>query len=108
MSPSTEARLWGYALATYGLGDVATTKYGMELRGVNEAHPVSAGILDSSGFEGMVATKAAVLFAAYLVYRAAPPEHRVGIPIGLGLLGTAIVANNTAVISQALDAGGSA
>lgn len=107
MNPQTEARLWGYAVATYGFGDVVTTAYGMELDAVNEAHPVSDEILGAAGVEGMVATKALVLFVAYAAYKAAPAEHRVGIPIGLALLGTAVVANNTAVIGQALDAGGS-
>jgi len=93
--------LWTTAIATYGVGDVATTAYGLSLTGVNEAHPISEAILGTSGIVGMVAVKAGALTLLYSLYRLANDDYNIGVPLGITALGSAIVANNTSVILSA-------
>lgn len=97
-----EPRLWGLALATYGVGDLVTTGLGLKLPEVNESHPVSEAIIDSAGMGGMVGTKMLVLTGFAAGYSIAPEEFRVGIPLGLSLIGSVIVLNNGAVIASAM------
>lgn len=97
----TENKLWMGAMALFGAGDVATTAYGLQQSGVVEAHPVSAEILASGGVEGMIATKALFFTGASLLYAVSPEEHRVGVPLGLTVMGAGITIANTVTIAKA-------
>jgi len=94
--------LWGAAVTTFGVGDVLTTYYGLQQEGVHESHPLSEFVLGSGGAAGMVAMKLVVFAVAlYAARNVAPEEWAVGIPIGLTLLGTVVVANNLSVMEAA-------
>jgi len=89
--------LWTTAIATWGIGDVITTQYGLE-RGVEEAHPVMAQVLDRYGTEGMIAVKLIALGVFLVLYFKLPKPNRLGVPIGLILLGVAIIGWNLAAV----------
>lgn len=94
--------IWLGAVATFGVGDVLTTMKGLEMTGVEEAHPLSEVVLGVGGPTGMILMKALVFAGAFYAYEnVAPKDWRVGIPIGLTVLGTLIVMNNLLVISAA-------
>lgn len=101
----TELSMWYAAVATFGVGDILTTRAGLQLANVQENHPVSQEVLGVGGTEGMVAVKVALFLGAYLAWRHSPEEYRIGIPLGLALLGTLVVTNNAAVIDQASEDG---
>ena len=94
--------LWVAAVSTFGIGDVVTTHIGMQQTGVYEAHPLSDLILESTGSGGMVVWKAATILGFYVVsQRYVPEEWRMGVPLGLTILGVLIVWNNLRVIQAA-------
>lgn len=85
---------WHGALLTFGVGDVLTTVVFLST-GMNfEGNPVAQDLL-GHGLWILPVWKAGVLAAFYALYRAAPRTARVGIPLGLTLLGTLITAWNT-------------
>jgi len=88
-------KLWLWAVLTFGVGDVLSTWYFLQRPGNVESNPVALGILNEFGYFGLVAWKAVVfgLFAG--LYRVTPREVRVGVPIGLAVFGTLIIAWNT-------------
>jgi hypothetical protein len=83
----------------YGPGDLATTWAGLRV-GASERHPTAAQAIADAGPWVLVPWTIAALglFAAAYVALEGRRE-RVGIPIGLALVGAAIVANNLAVIA---------
>lgn len=94
--------LWGAAAATFGLGDIVTTHYGLQQAGVEEAHPLSDLVLGVGGTPAMIAVKVVVFAVAlYAAGNVVPRDWAVGIPVGLLMLGTVIVANNVNVLARA-------
>lgn len=102
---SVDRQAWTWAVLTYGLGDVLSTHHGLQYDLVEESHPLSEAVLELGGTEAMIAVKILVFLAAYAGYSLTPEDWRVGIPIGLALLGTVIVANNAVVIAAARSGG---
>jgi hypothetical protein len=84
---------WLLGIYEYVLGDLGTTMLGLR-RGFDEAHPVSAVILDLSGVYGMLIAKTVVLGLAYILYRQSPEAWQRGVPIGLFAIGLIIVTWN--------------
>lgn len=83
--------LWSIAIVFFGIGDVVTTSIGLSMAAVHEAGPVTSLFLDKYGLLAMVAVKLAVLSGFYLLWRLAPNRYRVGVPLGLALLGVVVV-----------------
>lgn len=83
--------LWLIAIAFFGIGDVVTTAVGLSMAAVHEAGPVTSLFLDQYGLLAMVAVKFAVFGGFYLLWRLAPRHYRVGVPLGLALLGVLVV-----------------
>lgn len=96
-----EEILWTTSVLTYGVGDIFTTTIGLRQPGVIEAHPISASILETSGVGGMIAIKALTLIGFGALWRISPEEIRIGVPVGLTMLGSGIVLNNIRIISEA-------
>lgn len=93
----TARALWAAALATFVAGDAATTHVGVAL-GASEAHPLSDVVLSLGGTPAMLLVKLAAVAGLYCLYRASPRDWRVGVPLGLALLGSAVVGWNAAVV----------
>lgn len=93
--------LWTAAVALWVVGDLATTWLGLRL-GAVERHPAAAQAIEAGGPAVLLPMQLAALalfVAAYVSLGSVGVRERVGIPIGLALLGAAIVANNAAVIA---------
>lgn len=93
--------LWYTALATYGIGDIATTHKGLQISGVEEANPLGRAVFGDAGTPGLIGLKMIAFTGAGIAYGAVPEKHNVGIPIGLSLLGTYATVSNIRTIIQA-------
>lgn len=89
--------LWLSAIALFALGDAVTTHYGL-LWGAYEANRTVLTVVDRAGVAGIISIKALVCGVAYAAYRLLPSRHAVGIPMGLSLLGSAVVTWNLAIL----------
>lgn len=89
--------LWLSAIALFALGDAVTTHYGL-LWGAYEANSAVVSVVERAGVAGILAIKAVVCGGAYAAYRLLPSRHAVGIPMGLSLLGSAVVTWNLAIL----------
>ena len=89
---------WVAALSTFGVGDVGTTVVGIALFGAVEASPTVAPLLDAYGFGILVVLKAAVLLGFWYLYSIVPETWKLGVPVGLSLLGSVVVAWNLSVL----------
>jgi uncharacterized membrane protein len=90
--------LWAVALLCFGAGDVMTTTVGLRMSGVVELHPLAAHLFRDSGLGAMIALKTAVFGGCYLCWKRVPEPHSVGVPLGLAILGVAVVAWNVRVL----------
>lgn len=86
-----ETRLWGIAIAFFGVGDVVTTSLGLRLDGVSEAGVVTSILLEQYGLVSMLAVKIAMFTVFYFVWLSTPRPHRAGVPLGLAVLGVIVV-----------------
>lgn len=93
--------LWLAAVAFFGVGDVLTTSIGLEVSGVREAGPVTGALIETYGLPSMVAAKTGIICGCYALWAFAPRPSRVGIPLGLAVLGIAVVWWNLLVIALA-------
>lgn len=89
---------WLVAVALFGLGDLGLTLFGLLGGRAVEAHPIAGAVVAGYGVWVLVPLKLAVLGLFYGLYRAAPREVRVGVPLGLALLGGVVVAWNAYVL----------
>lgn len=94
---SAETRLWGVAVAFFGVGDVVTTSFGLRMDGVYEAGAVTGVLLEQYGLASMLVVKIALLTVFYLLWRSTARPHRVGVPLGLAILGVIVVWWNLSV-----------
>lgn len=92
--------LWAVAVAFYGVGDLATTFVGLAFESVVEVGPVAA-LTVYYGPMACLALKGGSFLACGLLWRAVPKPQRVGVPLGLALLGAVVTAWNLAVITAA-------
>ena len=94
----TEHAGWIGAISLFGVGDLATTIVGLTLFGVAEQHPAGIAILATLGFGGLILWKAAVVGLFAGVARYLPAPHRIGVPLGLSLLGGIVTIWNLGVM----------
>lgn len=88
-----DAQLWLAAVLLFGVGDLATTIYFLSA-GLNvEGNPLAVAVLQH-GYLWLVVWKVGVFAGFWLLYRHAPREIRIGVPLGLTLLGAVITAWN--------------
>ncbi|MFC7177012.1 hypothetical protein [Halosegnis marinus] len=93
-----QRRLWLLALASYGLGDLATTLVGLAAGRGAEAGPLAAGLLGRYGLAGIVLLKLGSLAVFALLWRVAPNPGRVAIPLALSVVGVGVTAWNVFVL----------
>ncbi len=90
--------LWVLALLLYGLGDLVTTTVGLGQQGIVEIGPVAGPVIDAYGTPGLVVLKCGTLAGSYAAWRVVPQPHRVGIPLGLAVVGIVVTSWNTTLI----------
>jgi hypothetical protein len=83
--------LWVVAVLAFGIGDIVTTTIGLRMTSVQEAGPLTSLFVDRYGLVSMVVVKSAVLGAFYGCWKITPRDYRVGIPLGLTILGLVAV-----------------
>ena len=88
---------WILAIALFGIGDLVTTIYFIAEFGAVETHPVGGAAIDTLGYWALVPLKVLALGVCYALYRVAPREYAVGVPIGLILLGAYLSVWNTVI-----------
>jgi hypothetical protein len=93
-----EPRLWVVAVVLFGVGDLVTTLAGLGL-GLAEANALPRHFLRNHGFAGMVALKLLSLGCCRILWRVLPRPHRIGVPLGLALLGAWVSAWNLLVVT---------
>jgi len=93
-----QSALWIVALLWYGFGDLVTTIVGLSQQGIVEIGPVAAPVVDAYGTLGLVILKSGTLAGSYAAWRVVPDPHRVGIPLGLVIVGLVVTIWNTVLI----------
>ena len=94
-----DAALWVVAIGLFGLGDLFTTAIGLTM-GLTELHPVGYAVFAVGGILGLIALKAIVFALFFGLYHITPRPYRVGVPLGLSILGAVITVLNLLVLSQ--------
>lgn len=94
--------VWLLAIVTFGLGDILTTIAGLHMSIIVEASPVAAQIIGANGLGFIYVVKLSTFVIFYLLWKFSPDPHRIGIPLGLSLLGVVVTTWNLSVIFQAL------
>lgn len=95
VTPRVATVLWVLAIGTYGVGDLATTLYFIFTTPVVEGHPIAGPVAESVGHWILVPWKALAIGLFYALYRVVPSPYRIGIPIGLVVLGSGLTAWNS-------------
>ncbi|ELY68849.1 hypothetical protein [Natrinema versiforme] len=88
---------WALAILTYGIGDAATTVYLVATTPLVEGNPLVAAVIGCLGVWAVVPLKVVALVAFYGLSRVVPPDWRVGVPIGLVLVGGVVTTWNLSV-----------
>ena len=90
--------LWVLAVGFFLVGDLVTTSIGVSTGQIAEVGPLADPIVSRYGVSGMVALKFVVVGGSYLVWTLLPSPERVGIPLGLLLVGALVTAWNGFVL----------
>ena len=94
--------LWVVVVAFFGVGDLMTTAIGVQISGIIEVGPVVAVVIEQYGIGGIVLLKLLTIGVSYGAWQVLPPPHRVGVPLGLAVVGVVVTGWNTVILSTAL------
>lgn len=83
--------LWAVAILFFGVGDAITTTLGLGMNGIYEMGPISSTLLDRYGLLSMPVVKIAIFGWFYVVWKLTPRPYRVGVPLGLSIVGVLVV-----------------
>lgn len=89
---------WGLGILTFGIGDTATTIYGIKTAGVIEANRLALILISEFTIWALIPVKFLFILLALLAWYYIPEPHNFGIPLGLATLGTAVLGWNIAVL----------
>ena len=92
--------VWIAAVLLYGVGDTATTLWGLESGGIAEAGPIARPLIEAYGPRALIAVKAAVFGSFYLVWIGLRTPGRVAVPLALALVGGVVTAWNLFVVAS--------
>lgn len=95
-------RVWVVAVLFFGIGDVATTTIGLGFESIEEVGILTAPLIDQYGLGAMVVLKVAVFAACFAFWRYMPRPQRVGIPLGLAILGVWVTGWNMQMVLTAV------
>lgn len=91
--------LWIAAIALYGVGDTATTFWGLSAGGIAEGGPIAGPLIEVYGRYSLLAIKAIVFPTFYLLWRLLRTPGRVAVPFALALVGAVVTVWNVVVIA---------
>lgn len=90
--------LWVAAVLSYGIGDTATTLFGLGRDGVAEAGPIAGAVVGQIGPGGLLLVKLGSFAAFYAAWRVMSPPRRLGVPLALAVVGVVVTAWNLLVL----------
>jgi uncharacterized membrane protein len=93
-----QAALWATGVLFFGVGDLLTTVVGLQVGGVIERNALPALLIEQYGFAAMLGLKLLALGGCFALWRVARRPHRLGVPLGLALLGVAVTLWNLGVL----------
>ncbi|MFW5963322.1 MAG: hypothetical protein ACOCQM_00555 [Natronomonas sp.] len=96
--------LWALAVLFFGVGDVVTTSVGLGVEGLFESGPVTSVLVERYGLGGMVASKTLIFGGCFLCWRVVQRPYRVGVPLGLALLGVSVTGWNLYLLALVVPA----
>ena len=82
----------------FGVADLVTTFGGIAHYGAVEANPLVAPVIEAVGLFILVPLKTLVLLGFWFAFQSIPEDYRVGVPLGLTLLGAFVVTWNTVLL----------
>lgn len=94
--------LWAVAVLLYGVGDTATTFWGLSTGGVAEAGAVAGPLIEAHGPPALLGIKLLVFATFYLVWQLLRTPGRVAVPFALATVGGVVTAWNLVVIASSL------
>lgn len=97
--PNPGSQLWVVGILFFGIGDILTTGVGLSLEGIREVGPITGSLVGQYGRGVMVPMKLLTFGGCYLLWRFLPEPHRLGVPLGLALLGVWVTTWNLMVVA---------
>ena len=94
----SQAVLWVAGVLFFGVGDLLTTVVGLQVGGVTERNVVPALLIGQYGLAGMIGLKLFAFGGCYALWRVVGRPHRLGVPLGLALLGVVVTFWNLRVL----------
>lgn len=94
--------IWIAAVLLYGIGDTATTFWGLSTGGVSEAGPIASPLIEAYGRFALVGIKAAVFSAFYAGWWLLRTPGRIAVPFALAFVGAVVTVWNLLVITGVL------
>jgi len=90
--------LWVTAIFTFGFGDIFTTVTALENEFAVEASPIAADVIAANGLGFIYIVKAVMFGLFFLLWAVSPQDIRVGVPLGLSLLGVGVLVWNLLIL----------
>lgn len=85
---------WVSGILLFGLGDFSTTVLGLYTKSLTEVNLIPNIIYNMLGVFGLLLIKIITLFVFYLFWKMSPKKYRIGIPIGITIVGIVITTWN--------------
>jgi len=95
-----DVQVWVVAILLYGIGDTATTLWGLSVGGVAEAGPVAKPLIEAYGPRALLLVKAVVFGSFYLVWVMLRTPGRIAVPLALALVGGVVTAWNLFLVAS--------
>ena len=93
--------LWFVAVLLFGAGDALTTAIGLSM-GAVELHPFFGDLIEEYVLLVIIPLKIATFCLCYVLWALVPWPFRIGVPIGLTILGTIVTVWNIYIITLLL------
>ena len=90
--------LWILAIVFFGIGDLVTTYVGLSLGRAVEVGPVAVIASKQFGIAVLLPLKLLTFGLAYLLWRVTPRPYRIGVPLGLAILGIMVTVWNIVIL----------
>jgi hypothetical protein len=95
-----DVQLWIAAILLYGVGDTATTLWGLSVGGIVEAGPIARPLIETYGPRALLLVKAMVFGAFYVAWVMLRTPGRIAVPLALALVGGVVTAWNLFVVAS--------
>jgi hypothetical protein len=101
-APDITLSFWGGALVFFGILDVLITMMAVGSGIAAELNPLVDAMIRRFSVLVLPVLKTASIGIFYFLYRTVPSPYNIGVPLGLTVLGVAVVTWNVIVVVQAI------